>query len=181
MVDAVFIVDQDAKGLLGRMVCAYGPVNSQLHIPSFPAADPERAFRLAAGKGHHSLVDAIWGYTQFLLDEPTRKVLVVCAHSGLYEWLRMPFGPAPAPAEMQAYVHEVFGRLRDRSDKEFVSALMDDIKVSSESLEEHLEHMAILCVAAESVGFQFKLKKCQFNQKGDYYLGSDLLEGGQES
>ena len=42
---------------------------------------------------------------------------------------------------------------------------MDDIKVMSKSLQEHLEHMAILCVAAESVGFQFKLKKCQFNQE----------------
>ena len=28
----VFVVDQDAKGLLGRMVCAYGPVNKCLEI-----------------------------------------------------------------------------------------------------------------------------------------------------
>ena len=31
----VFIVDQDAKGMLGRMVCAYGPVNKQLEINTF--------------------------------------------------------------------------------------------------------------------------------------------------
>ena len=31
--------------------------------------------------------------------------------SGLYEWLRMPFGPAPAPAMMQQYVSERFGTL----------------------------------------------------------------------
>ena len=28
----VFIVDQVAKGMLGRMVCAYGPVNKELEI-----------------------------------------------------------------------------------------------------------------------------------------------------
>ena len=62
----VFVVDQDAKGMLGRMVCAYGPVNKQLKVATFPSADPQRAFEMAAGKGHHILVDAIWGYTQFL-------------------------------------------------------------------------------------------------------------------
>ena len=68
---------------------------------------------MAAGKRHRTLVDAIWGYTQFLLDEETRKLLVICTKSGLYEWLRMPFGPAPAPAEMQSYVATKFGNLHE--------------------------------------------------------------------
>ena len=79
----VFVVDQDAKGLLGRLVCAYGVVNAAMELPTFPSADPQRAFDMAAGKRHHTLVDAIWGYTQFLLDEPTRKLLVICTRSGL--------------------------------------------------------------------------------------------------
>ena len=39
----VFIVDQDAKGTLGRMVCAYGPVNKNLAVATFPSADPQKA------------------------------------------------------------------------------------------------------------------------------------------
>ena len=81
----VFIVDQDAKGTLGRMVCAYGPVNKELEVATFPSADPQKAFECAAGKRHHTLVDAIWGYTQFLIGPKTRRALVVCARSGLYE------------------------------------------------------------------------------------------------
>ena len=72
------------------------------------------AYEMAAGKRYHSVVDAIWGYTPFLLDEDTKKLLVVCTESGLHEWQRMPFGPAPAPAEMQSYVATRFGDLRDR-------------------------------------------------------------------
>ena len=106
-----------------------------MELPTFPSADPHRAFDMAAGKKHHTLVDAIWGYTQFLLDEATRKLLVVCTRSGLYEWLRMPFGPAPAPAEMQSYVANKFGTLRNRQGQEFVSPCMDDIKVSSDTFE----------------------------------------------
>ena len=64
----VFIVDQDAKGLLGRMVCAYGPANKELEISVFPSADPVEAFEMAAFKNHHTVVDAIWGYTQFPID-----------------------------------------------------------------------------------------------------------------
>merc|ERR1712014_308876 len=66
---AVFVVDQDAKGLLGRMVCACGPVNKQLKTATFPSADVVRALETAAGCEHHTLIDAIWGYTQFVLDE----------------------------------------------------------------------------------------------------------------
>ena len=110
----VFLVDQDGKRLMGRMVCSYGAVNACMEQPSFPSADPQHAFEMAAGKNHHSVVDAIWGYTKFLLDDETKKLLVVCTESGLYEWQRMPLGPAPAPAEMQSYVATRFGDLRDR-------------------------------------------------------------------
>ena len=161
----VFIVDQDAKGLLGRMVCAYGPVNSCLEITTFPSADPQVAFDIAAFKKHHTVVDAIWGYTQFLLDDSTKRLLVVCARSGLYEWLRMPFGPAPAPAEMQSYVATRFGSLRDRHGLPFCTPLMDDISVSSSTLEEHIEHLEQLLSTASESGFEFKLAKAQFNQE----------------
>ena len=123
---------------MGRLVCAYGVVNAAMELPAFPSADPVRAFDMCAGKRHHTVVDAIWGYTQFLLDEETRGLLVIVTRNGLYEWLRMPFGPAPAPAEMQSYVAERFGGLMNRSGERFCSPCMDDLKVSSATLEEHI-------------------------------------------
>ena len=107
------------------MVCAYGLVNSAMELLAFPSADPQRASDMAAGKSHHTVVDAIWGYTQFLLDQDTRKLLVICTRSGLYEWLRMPFGPAPAPAEMQSFVAGQLGTLRNRHGQVVVSPCVD--------------------------------------------------------
>ena len=43
----VFVVDQDAKGLLCRLVCAYWLVNAAMEFPTFPSADPHRAFKMA--------------------------------------------------------------------------------------------------------------------------------------
>ena len=108
-----------------------GLVNFALELPACPSADPLRAFEMAAGKSHRTLVDAIWGYTQFAIDAATEKLLVICTRTGLYEWLRMPFGPSPAPAEMQSYAATRFGALRNRNGDEFVSPCMDDLKISS--------------------------------------------------
>ena len=41
----VFVVDQDAKGLLGRLVCAYGLVNAAMELPSFPVCGPATGIR----------------------------------------------------------------------------------------------------------------------------------------
>ena len=41
------------------------------------------AFDMAAGKSHHTLVDAVWEYAQLLLADETRKLLVVCTCTGI--------------------------------------------------------------------------------------------------
>jgi len=41
---------------------------------------------------------------------------------------------------------------------------MDDLKVSSKTLREHIEHVEILCQHAASKGLEFKMKKGQLNQ-----------------
>ena len=84
----------------------------------------------------------------------------------------MPFGPAPAPAEMQGYVATKFGSLRDKNGDEFCTPCMDDIKVSSHTLDEHIEHMSLLCEAACREGFEFKMKKAQLNLPAIEFWGS---------
>ena len=87
---------------------------------------------------------AIWGYTQLLLDKDARKLLIICTRSGLYDWLRMPLGPAPAPAETQSYVSGKFGSLRNKHRKEFASPCMGDLEISSATFEDHVEEFEIL-------------------------------------
>ena len=77
----VFVVDRDAKGMLGRIVCAYGPLNKELELSVFPSADPTRAFTIAAGKEHHTVVDAIWGYNQFEVTDDTKKILTLISRT----------------------------------------------------------------------------------------------------
>jgi hypothetical protein len=96
-------------------------VHKELACSFFPSADTQRACDIAAFKKHHTAVDAIWGYTRFELTEDAKLTLVTCSRSGLYEWLRVPFGPSPAPAEMQGSVAQKFGSFRDSRGQEFSS------------------------------------------------------------
>ena len=51
---------------------------------------------------------------------------------------------------MQSFVHAHFDGLRDGNDQEFCNALMDDIKISSMSLEDHIGHLC-LCLTTRSL------------------------------
>jgi hypothetical protein len=41
---------------------------------------------------------------------------------------------------------------------------MDDLKISSKTLEEHVEHLNLLLKVFSEEGFEFRLKKGQFNK-----------------
>ncbi len=71
-----FVVDQDPKGLLGRLMRAYGPANASLQRTR------RRLLTWQQGGTITRFLDAIWGYTQFMIDDATRKVLVICTRSG---------------------------------------------------------------------------------------------------
>ena len=89
----------------------------------------------------------------------------------------MPFGPAPAPAEMQSYVANKFGSLRNRRGEEFVSPCMDDIKISSETFEEHIEEVCILNEEARSDSFEFNQVANSFGDLSEVL--SQLMPHGQ--
>ena len=108
-------------------------------------------------------------------------MLTVCTGSGLYEWLRLPFGPAPAPAELQSYVAETFGTLRDSEGLPFCVPLMDDLYVCSATLAKHVEHMRLLCQRASERGFEFKCTKGQYNQSEVEVWGSICSGSGRRA
>ena len=49
------------------------------------------------------------------------------------------FGPAPAPAKMRSYVATCFGDLQDCDGNWSVSPCKDDLKVSSDSFDKHVD------------------------------------------
>lgn len=46
-----------------------------------------------------------------------------------------------------------------------MSPCMDDSKVSSTTLDQHIEHMQLLCAVAKKEGFEFNATKSELNGK----------------
>ena len=91
---------------------------------------------------------------------------------GKYEYVKVPFGLAQAPACFQELMTGIL------KDFDFAIAYLDDIIIFSTTAEEHLSHIKQvfekLCTAKLSI----KFSKCHFFTKEIQYLGHFLSTKG---
>lgn len=82
-------------------------------------------------------IDLRSGYHQIGIREEDKAKTVFSTPFGLHEWIVMRFGLANARNVFQSAVHEVLDGLLDKT----VVVCLDDILVSSKSVEEHGKHL----------------------------------------
>ena len=86
-----------------------------------------------------STLDLHSGYYHIgLSDSAKPKTAFVISGMGKYEFKRVPFGLAQAPAYFQKLINEVL------TDCNFTMGYLDDIIIFSKTEEEHLEHLEII-------------------------------------
>ena len=110
-------------------------VNSALEVEQYPLPHPEDLFATLAGGKQFSILDLSHAYNQLILDEESRKYVVINTHCGLYAYTRLPFGVASAPALFQ----KVMDQILQGMDK--VTCYLDDILITGSSKAEHLRHL----------------------------------------
>ena len=82
-----------------------------------------------------SKLDMRDAYLQIELDDETKQLLVINTHKGLYRYNILCFGPPPAPAIFQKLVDNLVAGIPG------VAAHLDDIIVTGQTKEEHLENL----------------------------------------
>ena len=86
-----------------------------------------------------STLDLRSGYYHIGLSEDTKpKTAFVVAGMGKYQFNRVPFGLAQAPAYFQRLINEVLTGL------DFAMGYLNDIIIFSKTEEEHLRHLEII-------------------------------------
>ena len=93
---------------------------------------------------HFSTLDLASGYWQVQMHPDSTEKTAFITHQGLYEFNVMPFGPRNAPAVFQRLMQRVLAGLNLEQGPDFVSVYLDDVLVFSETLEEHLHHLALV-------------------------------------
>lgn len=124
----------------GRLCVDYRPLNAITRVPNYPLPRIEQALECLQGKSFYSTFDLLTAFWQIEAHPGARKFLAFITPDGLYEWTRMPFGIAGAPATQQRMIDNLLAGIK------WVSAIayLDDIIVFSENFNLHLKHLEIL-------------------------------------
>ena len=113
-----------------------------------------------------SSLDLRSGYYHIgLSDSAKPKSTFVLSSLGKYQFNRVPFGLAQAPAYFQKLINNVLKGCN------FVMGYLDDIIIYSRTEKEHLEHLEEIFSRLRAAGLKLKLEKCSFFKKHIQYLG----------
>ena len=108
-------------------------LNSSLEVDQYPLPRPEDIFASLAGGQKFTTLDLTNAYQQMKLDLPSRELVTINTHRGLYRYTRLPFGVASAPALFQKTMDTVLQGLPH------VACYIDDILITGENDQEHLQ------------------------------------------
>ena len=107
-----------------------------------------------------------------LKDSAKPKSAFVLSSLGKYQFNRVPFGLAQAPAYFQNLINDVLKGCN------FAMGYLDDIIIFSRSEKEHLEHLEEIFTTLKAAGLKLKLEKCCFFKKHIQYLGHLISADG---
>ena len=107
-----------------------------------------------------------------LKDSAKPKSAFVLSSLGKYQFNRVPFGLAQAPAYFEKLINDVLKGCN------FSMGYLDDIIIYSRSKKEHLEHLEEIFTRLRAAGLKLKLEKCCFFRKHIQYLGHLISADG---
>ena len=90
----------------------YRPLNQSRRVPAYPMPRIQQAIDSLQGKRYFSVFDFPNAYWQIEVKPASRKYLAFITPDGLYEWKRMPFGAAGAPATQQRMVDKLLANMK---------------------------------------------------------------------
>ena len=107
-------------------------VNQSLEVDQYPLPKPDELFASLAGGQKFTKLDLSQAYQQLLLDAESRQYVTINTHRGLYQYTRLPFGIASAPAIFQKTMDTILQGLPN------VFCYIDDILVTGPDDDTHL-------------------------------------------
>ena len=121
---------------------------------------------------YSSTLDLRAGYHHIRLSIDSIPKTAFTSPFGKYEYVKVPFGLAQAPAYFQELMTGVL------KDLPFAMAYLDDIIIYSSTPEEHLQHIKTVFEKLRHAKLSMKLSKCHFFAREIKYLGHILgMEG----
>ena len=163
----------DFRRLNGRLPEVENMTGGKGCISLVPLPKIDELYARLQGYKIFSTLDLRSGYYHIGLSESAKpKTAFVISGIGKYQFNRVPFGLAQAPAYFQTLINKVLDNI------DFAMGYLDDIIIFSRSEEERLDHIEQVFKRLEEAGLKLSLEKCSFFKKHIQYLGHLLSEEG---
>ena len=157
-----------------RLCVDYRRLNSKTVRDAYPLPRIQESFDALTGAQYFSTVDLASGYHQIAMSPEDQHKTAFTTPFGLFEYTRMPFGLATAPATFQRLMQKTMSDFL----YQFLLVYLDDLLIYSRTFEDHLAHLERLFQRIADTGLKLKLEKCQFLRRQVTYLGHTISARG---
>ena len=147
-------------------------VNQAANVDTYPLPRVEELFAAMSGGKTFTKLDLSHAYLQLVLDEESRELVTINTHRGLFQYTRMPFGVAAAPAIFQRTIESLLADIPQ------AVAFLDDVLVTGRNQAEHTANLEKVLSRLQSAGLRLKREKCVFFAPEVVYLGHRIDAAG---
>ncbi|XP_028173660.1 uncharacterized protein LOC114362443 [Ostrinia furnacalis] len=156
-----------------RLCVDYRALNSKTKRDHYPLPRIDDLLDQLSGQTIFTTLDLASGYHQIPIASESIERTAFVTPDGQYEYTRMPFGLANAPAVFQRLIHKVLGKAGIKH----TIVYMDDILIPSKSIDEGLDRLKDVLKALRDSGLTLKLEKCHFFKESIDFLGFEISKG----
>lgn len=157
-----------------RFCVDYRRLNSVTLKDSYPLPRIDDTLDALSGAKYFSTLDLASGYWQVPVAEQDKEKTAFVTQRGLWQFNKMPFGLANAPATFQRMMEVVLAGLQWSE----CLIYLDDVIVFSVDLEDHVRRLELVFERLRKANLKLKPSKCQFMKSEVCYLGHKVSGGG---
>ena len=158
-----------------HLVIDYRALNKVTRKFTWPMLKVEDIFSKLNGATYFTTLDLHVGYHHIPLDKPSIPKTAFNSPFGKFEYVKVPFGLAQAPAYFQELMSGIL------KDFPFAIAYLDDIIIFSKTPQVHLSHICMIFKKLKSANLSMKKSKCSFFSKEIQYLGHIFSATGTQA
>ena len=147
-------------------------INKVSRLDCYPIPRIDDLYANLAGGVEFSTLDLSNAYLQMPLTEESKKYTTINTHIGLFQYNRLCFGIASAPAMFQRVMDNLIKGIPN------VCGYLDDILVTGVNEVEHDRNLRKVLERLEKAGIRLNENKCQLKKNEVQYLGYIINKEG---
>jgi hypothetical protein len=157
-----------------RVCRDYKPINAVTKPKVWPTPRIDKILPKLTKYKYYIAVDVTSAYFHIKVREKDRKYLTFATSKGQFTPIVMPFGPIGVPAEFNAAMKQVLGRL---SNEPWLTQYFDDITIGGNSKQELISQLRQVLDKFRKSNLKIKLTKCEWYKEEINVLGWTVSQG----